>query len=147
LEGLTEGFEHLVRNTTPSHPTWSGQDDTARRLADAIVRLDQRVEHLAHEGRSASQALERRVESVDRALSYLGRSQAPAGYLPSGMDQAVAEITQRQRELDDDMFAFRRPPAAAPHLHEEFSHVQDKLRYLTDQIEAFGPNRMQEAIT
>src|SRR6185436_7843195 len=43
LDGLTQGFENLVRSSTASRSSSSEQDGTARRLADAITRLDQRL--------------------------------------------------------------------------------------------------------
>lgn len=143
LEGLTEGFENFVRSTVSSRAAWDEQDATSQRLADAIARLDQRVEQLAQEGRSASKALERRVEQVDRALSSLAM---PRPEWPSPMDQAMAAIMERQRELDGEAPTARRPNASPPRMPEEFSQVSDRLRHLTDQIDALGPGRMQEAI-
>jgi localization factor PodJL len=146
LEGLTEGFETLVRSTSASRATWPEHDGTARRLADTIARLDQRVEQLAQEGRNASKALERRVESVDRALSSLGRTRMQPDTWGSPMDRAMAEIQQRQHELDGDPHPQRRPTTPPPRVLEDFSDIHDRLRHITDQIDSFGPGRMQEAI-
>src|SRR6187402_25882 len=66
IEGLTDEVERLARvAATPRQPP---QDDvTARKLAEAITKLDQRVETFIEEGRSATEALGMKVESVDRA--------------------------------------------------------------------------------
>jgi localization factor PodJL len=147
LEGLTQGFENLVRTASTSRSTSSEPDGNARRLADAIARLDQRLDNLAQEGRTASKALERRVESVDRALSSLGRARTNSGNWQSGMDQAMAEISHRQRELDGDPYAHRRATTPQPRVYEDYPEVQEKLRYITEQIDALGPGRMQDAIS
>jgi localization factor PodJL len=146
LAGLTQGFESLIRSSSGSRNNGSEYDGTARRLADAITRLDQRVEHLAQEGRNASKALERRVESVDRALSSLGRSRMQADNYASGMDLAVAEITQRQHELDGDPYGFRRQSTPPPRVQEDYVQINDRLRSITEQIDSLGTGRVHEAI-
>ena len=153
LESLTEGVENLMRSTSASRGHWPEHDNTSRRLADAIAKLDQRVDHLIQEGRTTSRAIERRVESVDRALSALSRSRSIGGgsWTP-GIDQTVAEIAMRQRELDGDPgFGRTRGPAYDARVREElarhdFAGVDDKLRYITEQIDTLGPGRMNDAI-
>jgi len=144
-------------NAPPPRRARSESDETARRLAEAIVQLDRRIEQLAQEGRSQSKALERRVESVDRALSSLGQPGlgAASGSWASPMDQAMAEIQMRQRELDGAGLPFRyqapppRPRAPARQERDygvDFSDVQEKLKRITDQIDSLGASRMHEAI-
>ena len=158
LEGLTEGVENLMRSTSASRGNWSDHDQTSRHLADAIAKLDQRVDHLIHEGRTATKAIERRVDSVAGALSALGRSRA-AGAISggsSGIDDTVAEIAMRQRELDGSVggggrFARHQPGGPDARVREElarhdFAGVEDKLRYITEQIDTLGPGRMNDAV-
>lgn len=164
LEGLSEGIESLMRSTSASRGNWHDQDATSQHLSAAIAKLDQRVDHLIHEGRTASKAIERRVDSVASALSSLGRSRSigAGSNLSPGIDQTVAEITMRQRELDGDA-GFGRSRAGAreqsvPDAREhdmrvrdepvrhDFAGVEDKLRYITEQIDTLGPGRMHDAI-
>ena len=162
LEGLTAGVENLMRSTSLARGGTRQEDDgTSRRLSDAISKLDQRVEHLMTEGRTATRAMERRVDSVDRALSILGNSRAamatsdwsPAAGFNSGIDQSVAEISMRQRELDGEVAPGRpRPVTPEARIREElarhdFAGVEDKLRYITDQIDALGPGRMNDSLS
>ncbi len=163
LEGLTAGVENLMRSTSASRGNWSDHDQTSRHLADAIAKLDQRVDHLIHEGRTATKAIERRVDSVAGALSALGRSRSIGGIAggSSGIDETVAEIAMRQRELDGGNGGgrFARQPAAGQgwpgspdaRVREElarhdFAGVEDKLRYITEQIDTLGPGRMNDAV-
>src|SRR3954454_20482439 len=121
VEGWASGFETLARAGNTGRAISAESDPTARRLADALSRLDKRIDHLAREGRTASKALERRVESVDRALSALGHSRvrAASSNWPAGIDDAVAEITQRQRELDDAPMGFARPTTPPPRVYDD----------------------------
>lgn len=189
LEGLTAGIEHLTRSTSAARSSYAAeQDDTARRLADAVAKLDQRVEHMVNEGRNATRAIERRVENVDRALSSLTQPIAsqpvfgqPAFNVPpfvqsppvaagwaSPMDQAMAEINLRQRELEGDSSAaharampsrhgfaprnFAPQPAPQPQYappafdRQQFANVEDKLRHITEQMDTLGPDRMHDAL-
>ncbi len=157
LEGLTAGVENLMRNTSHARGGRQEDDVTSRRLADAISKLDQRVDHLIHEGRTATRAIERRVDSVDRALSILGTTRGAAASVNSwvpGIDQAVAEISIRQHELDSEVMPGRQRNSAAheTRVREElarhdFASVEDKLRYITDQIDALGPGRINDALS
>jgi localization factor PodJL len=91
----------------------SDNDDASQQIADAILQLNGRLDQVISEGRSASSALERRVNSVDRALANLSQERLRASYVggeTSGVDQAVAEIAARQRALDGE---FAAPPASA----------------------------------
>src|SRR5262249_22281841 len=108
-------------------------DDTPRRIADAILQLNGRLDQVLAEGRNASSALEQRVNSVDRALASLNQEKLRAGaslaagpargvaYGASsertGVDALVAEIAARQRALDGDLpLPPRVPPPNRPHV-------------------------------
>jgi hypothetical protein len=92
----------------------------SRELAEAISRLDQRLDQLIVEGRSATSEIEERVSAVDRAVAMLRESPRPAVAEPaspqpvvvnptsphpavaeptSPLDQALIEIAARQRAL------------------------------------------------
>jgi localization factor PodJL len=88
-----------------------GNGDASHQIADAILRLNGRLDQLITEGRTASSVLERRVNSVDRALANLNQERLRAAYVGGEpprvdqVDQAVAEITARQRALDGESTA------------------------------------------
>ncbi|HEY4819422.1 MAG TPA: hypothetical protein VIH62_01185, partial [Xanthobacteraceae bacterium] len=126
LDDLRHQLQLLAENHSgPIRPS----EDTSRRIADAILQLNGRLDQIIDEGRNASRALEQRVSSVDRALAKLGQERlrgayvggeaaaptaaqaaAPMGRQLDSVDQAVAEIAARQRALDDE---FAAPPSAA----------------------------------
>ena len=91
-------------------------EQAAQRIADAILRLNGRLDQVLAEGRSASSALEQRVNSVDQALAKLSRdrlrataSQSNGGPANVSVEQTIAEIAARQRALDGE---FAAPPPA-----------------------------------
>ena len=55
--------------TAATVPARRLDDETTRRLADSIARLDVRLDQLISEGRAASNEIERKVNAVDRMLS------------------------------------------------------------------------------
>ena len=150
LEGLTGEVERLARATKESREEAPQHDATAQKLADAIAKLDQRVENFMVEGRSATQALGVKVELVDRALSALGRERARAGASDwsSSIDQAVDEITARQRELEREGFAPPLQPRinGAAFSREDLTAVNEQLRRVAEQVETFGASKMKEAV-
>ncbi|MGZ5828914.1 MAG: hypothetical protein ACXWJW_10285 [Xanthobacteraceae bacterium] len=150
LEGLTGEVERLARATKESREDVPQHDATAQKLADAITKLDQRVENFMVEGRTATQALGVKVESVDRALSALGRERARAGASDwsSSIDQAVDEITARQRELEREGFAPPLQPRmnGAAFSREDLTAVNEQLRRVADQVETYGASKMKEAV-
>src|SRR5262252_4291033 len=113
LDDLGRALDRLgLRSAAPEV-----HDDASRRIADAIMKLNGRLDQVLAEGRTASSVLEQRVDSVDRALAHLTqeRLRASTGFTRgevSAVDQAVAEITARQRALDGD-FAMPPPPPPA----------------------------------
>ena len=162
IDGLTGEVERLARIATTPHQTPPQDDATARKLAEAITRLDQRVETFIQEGRSATEALGLKVESVDRALSALGRERlqavasdwvetppvASTADWATSVDQACDEIAQRQRELEGEIFpaAQNLGRAPSPRARDDFSAIYDRLKQVSDQVEAFGAVKMREAV-
>src|SRR5690242_6355803 len=115
LDSLSRQLDRLAKQPAPA-PI---HDDTPRRIADAILQLNGRLDQVLAEGRNASSALEHRVNSVDRALASLNqeklRASASLAAGPArgvahgtcvegtGVDALVAEIAARQRALDGDI--------------------------------------------
>jgi len=160
IQGLTEEVERLARVSAAAREAPPADDTVARKLADAIAKLDQRVETYIQEGRSATEVLGQKVESVDRALAALGRERfnattsdwvetASSGDWAASVDQACDEIARRQRELEGEIF-----PAAPnlggqtypPRARDDFVAIYNRLKQVSDQVEAFGAVKMREAI-
>jgi localization factor PodJL len=99
LDQLTRQIDRLVGAAARSH------DGVPHQMAQAIGRLDQRLDDIIRQGRRAADELERRTGSIDRALASLGQEKLKSAYVPATsatetVDRAVAEIAARQRELD-----------------------------------------------
>jgi localization factor PodJL len=110
LDQLTRQIDRLVNAAAHS------QDSVPQQMAQTISRLDQRLDQLVRQGRRAADELERRAGGIDRALANLGQERLRSTYVPTTapretIDQAVAEISARQRQLAT---AARGPEAYAP---------------------------------
>jgi localization factor PodJL len=165
LDQLTRQIDRLVSAAGHSH------DGLPHQMAQAIGRLDQRLDQLVRQGRRAADELERRAGSIDRALASIGQEKLKSAYVPAAptsesVDRAVAEISARQRELDEGRSGpgayapSPRPrvqeangqtsgqagrPAGAPTGGQavapaavDLSGLQDQLRSLTSRIEALN---------
>ena len=91
-------------------------EETPQRVADALDRLNERLDQLIVGGRSAAGEFEKRVAAVDRALDELnGEARRAAAHdWADDVDDAMDEISARQRALDDredDSDAHRARPA------------------------------------
>ena len=97
-------------------------------LAAALQSIENRLAALG-----GSQDLDRRIEAVDRALGDINREAPPAAEASgastadaewmAGLDEAVAEIAQRQRALDK-----RDVPDAALSLEQQFAVLSQRMR-------------------
>jgi localization factor PodJL len=135
LDGLSRQLDRLAAN----HPAGRTEsDDASQKIADAILRLNGRLDQVLTESRTASSALERKVNSVDRALASLSqeRVRAGAGYVgsePDSVDQAVAEIAARQRALDGE-FAAPPPPVLQRPAFAPVAPVQCRAEGAVDSL-------------
>src|SRR6266851_2858790 len=148
----------------PDPPSYRGDDYSTvnERLDDLSHQLDQ----LVHEGRAATTELERRVNSVDRALANLADSRLQSSYVraepsyaraePTSVDQAAAEIAARQRALDGEIVP---PPLtgplkyAPPNYREAQCGAEDAVAGLRKDLNEIGrilseamPRRAVEAL-
>jgi localization factor PodJL len=127
-------------------------DEHPREFADVILRLD-RLDQLIASGRWASDEVERRVGTVDREVANLNRERpalAPSADPITPLEQALMEIAEPQRALDDD----GGPPAT--HLSRSdvlpraptqgLSSLEDQLRQVTTRIETLRPCGVNEAM-
>jgi localization factor PodJL len=137
-------------------------------LAEAIARLDRRLDQLIVEGRSLYDHTDRRLEQLINQRRTVAatvehrRAAASGGGLPE-IDQAIAEIMARQQALEADPTArppekpaaqqaepVAPPPAAfaapIPVPTQNLSGLEQQLRHITTQIEALRQPRLEEGI-
>src|SRR6266851_4880398 len=164
LDDLSHQLDQIARNRQGTPPPDNAP--TSHRIAEAILRLDKRLDQLVHEGRAATTELERRVNSVDRALANLADSRLQSSYVraepsyaraePTSVDQAAAEIAARQRALDGEIVP---PPLtgplkyAPPNYREAQCGAEDAVAGLRKDLNEIGrilseamPRRAVEAL-
>ncbi len=120
-------------------------DATPRRLADAIARLDKRLDQMIA-GKHGAAKPDARVAALEQALEALSRDLAQP--LPSpappphsfGLDQAIEEISARQRALEAEVAP--RAPA-----QPDMSGLEQLLRTITQQLETLRrPCAVEDAV-
>jgi localization factor PodJL len=152
LDQLTRQIDRLVGAAARSH------DSVPHQMAQAIGRLDQRLDDIIRQGRRAADELERRTGSIDRALASLGQDKLKSTYVPAmpaseSVDRAVAEIAARQRELDGGRAgpeAYAPPPKPRSHdpvqdRHQDRHPHRDRDRNETS-IQASTQARAQDPV-
>jgi localization factor PodJL len=113
-------------------------EETPQRVADALDRLNERLDQLIVGGRSAASEFERRVAAVDRALDELNGEarRAASDDWFDDVDEAVDEIGARQRALDEAEDAKPAPRAEAagrwrnPDLDRQLREIASRLETL-----------------
>lgn len=117
-------------------------EETPSRIADSIIRLNTRLDHLIIEGRTASSEFERRIAAVDNALADLS-SEPVCRVLDnwSNIEDAAAEIEARQRAIEAELLADSGLSSPA------LVGLEQQLRYLTKQMENLRrPSSSDEAV-
>jgi localization factor PodJL len=119
-----------------------GTDHPTARLADTVARLNERLDHLTA-GRAVHGEVDHRVSAVGGELEQLRRNQAPPIAPGADLDSAVAEISARQRALDESS---QRAPGTAT--SADLANLQAQLRHMSEQIEALRqPSGVEDAIS
>jgi len=113
-------------------------DDAPRQIADALSQLDRRLDQLIVERRSPER--DRHAAPTSTAIDAPARRPAPAA---SPLDQALAEIAERQRTLDGDTMPARAGLPRAP--TQRFSSLE-QLRTINSQIEPLKPCAINGAV-
>src|ERR1043166_7386727 len=144
LDQLAYASAQIAQGTT------KGDDETAREITGAISKLDQRLDQLIEESRSTSSEIERRVSEVDRAVALMNREPPPPATpaAPAGpatpLEQALAEIAERQRSLDGEAALPRVDLPRAP--TQGFEELERQLRGINARIETLKPCRLDSAV-
>ncbi len=147
LNTLSRQLDQFAQaNIAKPPPAPERDDETPHRVADAISRLDQRLDQLITEGRSRTWEIERRVSAVDHAVANLERERPhPAVADPaSPLDQALMEIAERQRALDGEVGSSRADLPRAP--TQNLPGLERQLRHITERIETLRPCGIDSAV-
>jgi localization factor PodJL len=146
LETLSLQLDQLARANSEAARMPAREEETPRRIGDAISRLDRRLDQLISEGRSASSEIEQRMSAVDRAVAGLQpeRPRLPSAAAPPAtpLDQALVEIAARQQALDGGSQPAGDWPARAdlPRAStQSLSGLEHQLRNITTRIETLRP--------
>ena len=154
LDWLSRQLDLIAQaNSDAAQQVASAPEDAGpHHLVDAITRLDQRLDQLIEEGRTATTFIEERVNAVDRAVADLTRER-PAPPLPnpaSPLDQALVEIAERQRALDQ---AGGAPPSYGSRADllpraptQGLSGLERQLRHITERVETLHPDSLERAV-
>jgi len=183
LDSITKQIERISR-PTPAGDDAPAEQGVARQLNDAISRLDVRLSQIssrtqtkparetALDKESPMQAVAAAAEQIYRASPPL----SPPPLSPASLDLAIAEITARQNELDNNAAAATAasrailppipqrsaPPVASPPLSPplppppiaptpppgpDLSALERQLVRITSQIEALQrPDELEQSI-
>ena len=169
LDTLVLAVDELVRMSAASAdrplPDPSAED-MSRELAEAISRLDERLDQLIVEGRSATLEIEQRVSAVDRAVAQINleslrpvvaeatiprpvvaeppSSRPAVAASANPLDQALIEIAERQRALDGEAGLPRSDLSRSS--TQNLSGLEQQLRQITTRIETLRPCGIDHAI-
>jgi localization factor PodJL len=141
-------LDQLSRLNTQSFPRPNlHADEHPRELADAIWKLDRRIDQLIGGAHAPARP-------GDAGAHRNSANAGNPGNVGSPLEQALIEIAERQRALDVDGRAPTAPPLAPS---DEVSHaptqslaqLEERLRAVTTRIETFNPggvNAMVETL-
>jgi localization factor PodJL len=98
-------------------------EETPQRVADALDRLNDRLDQLIVGGRNAASEFEKRVAAVDHALDELNGEtrRAASRDWSEDVDDVMGEISARQQTLDEPEDELDRPGVNAAPRAEAFS--------------------------
>ncbi len=137
IDGLARQLSQVARLTAErAKPSERPSEDGLRHLASLVGKLDRKLEQVITDSRSAQHAVERRVEAVGRAVADLKREQPQQAASRGALDQALAEIGERQRALDGHSSPALTGSEPLPRARtQEFSALEQQLREINRRIE------------
>jgi localization factor PodJL len=124
-------------------------EEPPRELTDVLWKLDRRLDQLIASGRAASETVERRFG--DRDAGGLDHAAPAHNADPSTpLEQALMEISERQRALEADGGASANPSARSDVLPraptQGLSNLEEQLRNVTTRIETLRPCGVNAAV-
>jgi localization factor PodJL len=153
IDGLARQLSQLARLTSERAKLNEPRDEEAlHQLSSLIGKLDRRLDQAIAESRSAKNAVEQRVEAVNRAVADLRREQVrgtPSAAPATALDRALLEIADRQRDLDgySPASAVANSTTLPRARTQDLSGLEQQLREINRQIENINrPCGMDKAI-
>ena len=139
LDTLSQQLERLATTSAAIGVSKPHRDDD--QIASALSQLDRRLEQLMDRRPRAG---ENERPSARPNSRRAGQSDAPAARPapPSPLDQALAEIAERQRVLDGDSARSALPRAPS----QGFGGLEQQLRHINSQIESLKPGAISAAV-
>lgn len=146
LDALSRQLDDLARigEARQQARHQSHLEDTPRLIAEAVARLDRKIDRLAADGSPASTEIERRVNVIDRAVAKIDRHDPAWSDDIDPIDQATAEIAARQRMLDGGAGAPIPDLPRAP--TQRLPDLEQLLREINTQIETVRPCNIDNAM-
>jgi localization factor PodJL len=144
----------IPRNDAPRGELLRGEPPVARRLNDAIARLDARLAQISNPSQGR-QPPRMEPEMAERPANQVYRPSPPLS--PASPNFAIAETTARQSEPHDLPPRHEAPPRGAPTAPStpqttsavagpDFSSLERHLLKITSQIEALQPDHIEQSI-
>jgi localization factor PodJL len=139
LDTLSQQLERLATTSAAIGVSKPHRDDD--QIASALSQLDRRLEQLMER---RTRAGENERPSEGPASRRAGPPEAPTARPapPSPLDQALAEIAERQRVLDGDNARSALPRAPS----QGFGALEQQLRHINSQIESLKPGAINAAV-
>ena len=147
LDNLTQQLESMARLNAAGAPTPPAeQPDPTDQVAEVISRLDRRLDEMVADNRSTRTEIEESLREVNRAVADIGvdalRPRA-ASTGDTSLDQAMAEIADRQRALDDGSAG---PSVGSPAANalpraqtQNLAGLEQQLRQINEQMGSMRP--------
>jgi localization factor PodJL len=146
LDEVGRQLDQLSRFNTSAPPQRPDLPEPGDHLADAITRLDRRLERLMTNQRAAEHEVNRAAARIERTRTL----PADAGATASPLEQALMEIAERQRALEDDgegaVIGSSRPDLLPRAPTQDLSNLEQQLRQVTSRIESLQPCGVDKAL-
>jgi localization factor PodJL len=146
LDALSRQLDDLARigEARQQARHQSHLEDTPRLIAEAVARLDRKIDRLATDGHSADTEIERRANVIDRAVARIDRHDPAWPDDVDLVDQATAEIAARMRMLESGASAPIPDLPRAP--TQRLPDLEQLLREINTQVETVRPCSIDNAI-
>jgi len=142
LDTLSQQLERLAATSAAIGVSKPHRDDD--QIANALSQLDRRLEQLVERRQRATESERPTEPPASRRASPPGPAARPAPQSPppSPLDQALAEIAERQRVLDGE----HARPGLSRAPSQGFGALEQQLRHINTQIESLKPGAINAAV-
>ena len=140
LDTLSQQLERLAATSAAIGVSKPHRDDD--QIASALSQLDRRLEQLMDRRQRADVSERPTSLRASPSAASAARPASPRSAPPSPLDQALAEIAERQRVLDGESVRSAIPRAPSQGL----SGLEQQLRNINAQIESLKPGAGNAAV-